>query len=113
VFSGGTVATLALTPKSFGCDDLDPAGLAGGDAAHNAQVIRNVLAGDLIGHGEPHEAFVTAAAMTAALGLAVLDPSDQVDIASRLPAEFVRTRATLSDGSAAQVVERWREASQA
>ncbi len=116
VFSGGSVVALALTPKSFGCDELDPVGLAGGDAAHNAQVIRDVLAGHLIGHGEPHEAFVIAAAMTAALGLALLDPSDDLDVATlpaRLPAELARARATLVDGSAAAVVDRWREASHA
>ena len=32
---GAGLAT-TLSPRAFGCDELDPAGLAGGDAAHNA-----------------------------------------------------------------------------
>jgi anthranilate phosphoribosyltransferase len=48
---------------------LDPEGLAGGDAAHNAAIMRKVLAGHHVGHGERYEAILQAAAMTAALGL--------------------------------------------
>ncbi|MGE5182641.1 MAG: anthranilate phosphoribosyltransferase, partial [Acidobacteriota bacterium] len=48
----GLVRTLAFTPRTFGVDEVDPEGLAGGDAAHNATVLRKVLAGHHVGRGE-------------------------------------------------------------
>jgi anthranilate phosphoribosyltransferase len=110
VFAGDGVETYALSPKQFGCDESDPAGLAGGEAAHNATVLRAVLAGQLVGHGEPNEAFLQAAAMTAALGLALLESA--FDLAS-LPALYRKARGTALDGTAMAVLERWREASSA
>jgi anthranilate phosphoribosyltransferase len=106
----GAVRTCELTPKQFGCDEIDPAGLAGGDAAHNAKVLEGVLAGHLVGHGEPHEAFLRAGAMTAALGLELLE-AGAIDLA-RLPAQFERATSAAKDGSARNVLDRWREASQ-
>jgi anthranilate phosphoribosyltransferase len=108
LFVGDTVVTISLTPASFGADEVDPAGLAGGDAANNAAELRDVLDGLLVGHGEPHEAFLHAAAMTAALGLELLEAD--FDLA-RLPRQFARARGSALDGSARSVLERWVEAS--
>ncbi len=89
LWDGERVQSLTLSPKSFGLADVDPAGLAGADIAHNAQVIRDVLAGRDIGPGERLEAALHAAGMTAALGLALLEAA--LDL-GRLPAQYERAR---------------------
>ncbi len=107
VYSCG-VETYELTPKDFGCDEIDPAGLAGGDAMHNASVLGYTLAGQLVGHGEPNEAFLQAAAMTAALGLALLDGAFSL---LTLPDHYARARDVAFDGTGTAVLHRWRDAS--
>jgi anthranilate phosphoribosyltransferase len=109
IYDDHRVETHTLTPKEFGCDEADPAGLAGGDAAHNAKILRAVVTGQLVGHGEPHEAFLQASAMTAALGLALLEPV--LDLGG-LPHGYRRARASALDGTAAGLLDRWRDASQ-
>ncbi len=109
VFDDGVVQTYELSPKQFGADQIDPAGLAGGDAAHNATVLRATLGGQLVGHGEPNEAFLQAAAMTAALGLALLEPALEL---SHLPELYRRARGSALDGTGTAVLDRWRDASQ-
>jgi anthranilate phosphoribosyltransferase len=111
IWDDGMVNSLVLTPNHFACDDVDPAGLAGGDAAHNAGVLRKVLAGHHTGHGERYEAVLHASAMTAALGLELLE-SGALDLA-RLPDQFVRAATVARDGAGRLVLYRWREASQA
>jgi anthranilate phosphoribosyltransferase len=111
VWDDGAVAELTLTPRMFGAADLDSGGLAGGDAAHNAAVLRKVLAGREVGRGERYEAALHASAMTAALGLALLDPG-VLDF-TRLPDHFARAKAVTGDGTARLVLHRWQEASHA
>ncbi|HET7500240.1 MAG TPA: anthranilate phosphoribosyltransferase [Kofleriaceae bacterium] len=111
VWNGGEVVEVTLTPGSFGLGDVDPAGLAGGDAAHNAGVLRKVLAGREVGRGERYEAALNAAAMTAALGLALLE-AGELDLA-HLPDQLARTRAAALDGSGRLVLHRWQAVSQA
>ncbi|MDB4954554.1 MAG: anthranilate phosphoribosyltransferase [Myxococcales bacterium] len=106
----GLVRSLTLTPKSFGRDEVDPEGLAGGDAAHNASILRKVLAGHQIDHGERLEAVLSAAAMTAALGLELLE-TGPVDLAG-LPEQFARAAGTARTGAARLVLHKWREVSQ-
>jgi anthranilate phosphoribosyltransferase len=105
------VRVLAMTPKTFGVDDVDPAGLAGGDAPHNAGVLRKVLAGHHVGHGERYEPVLRAAAMTAALALELLDPAP-LDLA-RLPAHYVRAVDSVLSGAARLALHKWCEVSQA
>src|SRR5262249_25952255 len=105
IWDEGVLTTRMVTPAAFGCDEVDPAGLAGGDAAHNAAVLRQVLAGREIGRGERYEAVLHAAAMTAALGLELLERG-ALDLA-RLPAQVARARAAVVDGAAHQVLQRW------
>ncbi len=102
----GVVRALAMTPRTFGAADADPAGLAGGDAAFNAGVLRKVLAG----HGG-YDAVLRAGAMTAALGLELLEPGP-LDLA-RLPAHYERAVAAVRSGAARLVLHKWCEASQA
>jgi anthranilate phosphoribosyltransferase len=111
IWDGERVATHTLTPGSFRCDDADPAGLAGGDAAHNAGILRKVLAGRDCGAGERHAAIAQASAMTAALGLELLE-AGALDLA-RLPDQYARALAAALDGSARLVLHRWQEASRA
>ena len=109
IFDRGTVTATTLRPESFGCDELDPAGLAGGDAPHNALVMRKVLAGHHVGHGERFEAILQASAMTAALGLELLEPG-ALDL-DRLPDQYIRARTVAIDGAARLALYRWQEAS--
>ncbi len=111
LWNGAEVQSLTLTPRSFGCDELDPAGLAGGDAAYNAGVLRKVLANHYVDHGERLEAVLCAAAMTAALGLELLDPGP-FEI-GRLPARYDTAVTAVKSGGARLVLHRWCEVSRA
>jgi anthranilate phosphoribosyltransferase len=111
VWDDGAVTVVTLTPQSFGAGDLDPAGLAGGDAAHNAAILRKVLAGRDVGPGERYEAVLLASAMTAALGLALLEPG-RLDL-DRLPDQLTRAKASAVDGAARLVLHKWQAVSQA
>jgi anthranilate phosphoribosyltransferase len=111
LWSDGALTERVIAPADFGCDEVDPAGLAGGDAAFNAGVVRLVLAGQDVGRGERYEAVLAAAAMTAALGLALLEPGPLAR--ASLPDHLRRARAAALDGTARAVLERWRAVSQA
>lgn len=107
----GLVRALAISPRTFGIGEVDPKGLAGGDAAYNSSVLRRVIAGHEVEPGQRYEAVLQAAAMTAALGLELLDESEVVDLA-RLPEHYKRAAATVKDGTARLVLHKWREVSQ-
>jgi anthranilate phosphoribosyltransferase len=111
IWNDGSVECRTLSPRDFGVDDLDPAGLAGGDAAFNASILRKVLAGNQVGHGERYEAALRASAMTAALGLELLE-SGALDL-DRLPDQLVRAQTVAIDGAARLVLHKWAEASTA
>ncbi len=110
IWDDGMVLSRTLSPAQFGVDELDPAGLAGGDSAHNANVVRKLLAGQLVGHGERYEAVLRASAMTAALGLELLE-TGTLDL-QRLPDQYVRASTVAVDGAARLVLHKWREISQ-
>jgi len=110
IWDDGVVLSRTLAPAQFGVDEVDPGGLAGGDATHNANVVRKVLAGQLVGHGERYEAVLRASAMTAALGLELLE-TGSLDLA-RLPDQYVRASTVAIDGAARLVLHKWREVSQ-
>jgi anthranilate phosphoribosyltransferase len=99
-WTGERVESLTLSPRSFGLEDVDPAGLAGHDVAHNAHVMTRVLAGQLTG------APLHASGMTAALGLALLDGT-----LDGLPDHYARAVATTRDGRASRVLDAWARAS--
>jgi anthranilate phosphoribosyltransferase len=106
----GLVHAISIAPRSFGVGEHDPAGLAGGDATHNAAVLRRVIAGHEVDAGQRHEAVLVAAAMTAALGLELLEPGT-LDLA-RLPDQYRRAAASVKNGTARLVLHKWREVSQ-
>lgn len=111
IWDDGEVTTRTFTPATFGEAEVDPAGLSGGDAVHNAAVLRRVLAGREVGRGERHEAVLTAAAMAAALGLELLELG-ALDLA-RLPDQLARARAAVTEGAARLVLHKWQEVSRA
>jgi len=111
IWNDGSVECRTLTPRDFGADELDPAGLAGGDAAFNAGILRKVLAGTQIGHGERYEAALRASAMTAALGLELLETGG-LDL-DRLPDQLMRAQTVATDGAARLVLHKWVETSTA
>jgi anthranilate phosphoribosyltransferase len=111
LWDDGLVHLVTLAPRQFGVDELDPAGLVGGDATFNAAIARSVLAHHHVGRGERYEAVLRAAAMTAALALELL-AEDRVDLA-RLPDRYQAAVAAARSGGARLVLHRWREVSQA
>lgn len=106
----GIVRAFAISPRTFGAADHDPAGLAGGDAQYNATVLRRVIAGHEVGEGDRYAAVLAASAMTAALGLELLERG-VLDL-GRLPDHYRRAAATVSTGAARLVLHKWREVSQ-
>jgi anthranilate phosphoribosyltransferase len=109
--SEGVVRALRVSPRMFGIAEVDPAGLAGGDANHNASVLRRVIAGHEVGADQRYQAVLHAAAMTAALGLELLEPGT-LDL-DRLPDQYVRAHTVAIDGAARLTLHKWREVSQA
>ncbi|MCX5745530.1 MAG: hypothetical protein NT062_23890 [Proteobacteria bacterium] len=97
----GTVVEVMLSPATFGLAEVDPEGLTGGDAAYNADVLREVLAD----RRPATDAVVHAAGMTAALGLELLEPGPFT--LARLPAQLARARAAIVDGTGQGVLHHW------
>jgi anthranilate phosphoribosyltransferase len=88
------VTEYEVTPASFGLDDADPAGLAGGDAATNALIARRVLAGE-------RGAVRTAVVMEASLALL------SAGVARDLHEGAARSERAIDSGVAATLLERW------
>ncbi|HEY4175711.1 MAG TPA: anthranilate phosphoribosyltransferase [Kofleriaceae bacterium] len=109
IWDEGIVSVRRIQPRDFGVDELDPAELKGGDAAYNASVLTAVLAGIDVGPGQRNAAALRAAALTAALGLELLE-TGALDL-DRLPDQYIRASTVATDGAAQSVLERWREAS--
>jgi len=109
LWDDGELRTLLLTPRTFGVDELDPEGLVGGDAAFNSAVVKKVLAGHQVDHGERLEAVLRAAAMTAALGLELIEPVFDLH---HLPIQYERAVATTKSGAARLALHLWAEVSQ-
>jgi anthranilate phosphoribosyltransferase len=96
----GEVSLREVTPADFGLAEEDPAGLVGGDADHNAAILRQVLGGE----AGPVRA---AAVMEAAVAL----------LACELATDFregaERAAAAIDGGQASATLERWALLSQA
>lgn len=103
----GQVAEASLDPAELGLAPARPSDLVGGDSAHNAQVVRTVLAGE----PGPIRDIVTLNAAAAALAYAgpVLDQPVAAQLAPMLEA----AQAAIDSGAAAATLERWIRVSQA
>jgi anthranilate phosphoribosyltransferase len=105
-WNGAEVRSYRLAPADFGLEEVDPAGLRGGDAADNAAILRRVLACDGIAAGGELRAAANAAVMTAALALQAIGLADGCRAGAALAAEALRA------GRAAAVLARWAAVSQ-
>jgi anthranilate phosphoribosyltransferase len=104
VVADGGVREESFDPAELDIPRATLEDLRGGDAAHNADVARRVLAGE---HGPVRDAVV----LNAAAALAAYDGSD-APLADRLRAGMSRAAAAVDDGAAAAVLDRWVEVSQ-
>jgi anthranilate phosphoribosyltransferase len=99
----GAVREYSLDPGWVGLERHPLETLRGGDAAHNAQVVRDVFAG---GTGPVRDAVLLNAGV--ALALAVPDQGEnQADFVAALQVGMKRAGAAIDDGSATSVLQRW------
>jgi anthranilate phosphoribosyltransferase len=100
---GGVVREYSVDPSWVGLERHPLETLRGGDAAHNAQVVRDVFAGAV---GPVRDAVVLNAGV--ALALTVPDVGEsQVDFIAGLQSGMNRAAAAIDDGSATLLLQRW------
>ncbi|WP_432156958.1 MULTISPECIES: anthranilate phosphoribosyltransferase [unclassified Streptomyces] len=101
--AGAQVREERFSPEDVGVPLAPPGALRGGDAAHNAEVARRVLAGE---RGPVRDAVL----LSAAAALAVAAPSGaplDAPLADRLRPALARAAAAVDSGAAARVLRRW------
>jgi len=102
----GAVREYSLDPTSVGLELNPLETLRGADAAHNAQVVRDLFAGAT---GPVRDAVVLNAGV--ALALTVPDRGEsEADFIAALQAGMDRAGAAIDDGRATSVLQRWVEA---
>jgi anthranilate phosphoribosyltransferase len=99
----GEVTTATVDPAALGLAPATTEDLRGGDAAHNADVVRRLLAGET---GPVRDAVV----LNAGAALAVYD-DPAASVADALPAGLARAQAAIDSGAAQSTLERWVAAS--
>jgi anthranilate phosphoribosyltransferase len=97
--AGGTITEHTVDPLDHGLPRATTEDLRGGDADHNADVVRRLLAGDA---GPVRDAVV----LNAGAALAVYDGAD-ASLEDRLAAGIARAVEAIDSGAAARVLERW------
>lgn len=107
LFSGGTLRESDFDPAALGVARATPEDLVGGDPAHNAQVVRDLLAG----RPGPVRDIVLLNAAAALLAHAGVDPA--AGVAEQLEPHLAAATAAVDDGRAAAVLDRWVAASNA
>ncbi len=95
----GQVAQESLDPASLDIRPATAADLRGGDAEHNAGVVRRVLDGE---HGPVRDAVL----LNAAAALAVHEAGEG-DLTERVAAGLARARESVDSGAAAALLQRW------
>jgi anthranilate phosphoribosyltransferase len=114
VVAGGNVVVTEFDPQSIGIARSSLADLRGGDAEHNAGVIRAVLAGE---RGPVRDIVVlnAAAAIAASEGLELVTGGSESAVAEglakALAAGVTRAAEAIDSGAAAALLTRWAEAS--
>jgi anthranilate phosphoribosyltransferase len=101
--SGGAVGQFTVDPAEFGLGGGTAEGLRGGDAAHNAEVVRRLVDGE---RGPVRDAVV----LNAGAALAV-HADESGGFAERLRAGIERAEASVDSGAARSALDRWVEAS--
>ena len=99
----GAIREYSLDPSSVGLKRHPLESLRGADASFNAQVVRDVFAGEM---GPVRDAVVLNAGV--ALALTVPDwGASEADFIAALQAGMDRAGAAIDDGSATSVLQRW------
>ena len=100
----GDVTERSLDPSDLGLELSPVEALRGGDAAHNAQVVRDLLAGEV---GPVRDAVVLNAGMALATASGLGDDVSSAALTRAVDEGMRRARAAIDDGSAARLLERW------
>jgi anthranilate phosphoribosyltransferase len=114
VVSGGAVTVTEIDPLSLGLPRARLHDLRGGDAAHNAEIVRSVLAG---APGPVRDIVVlnAAAAIAASEGLGFVAASGQPAVAEglakALSGAITRAADAIDSGAARDLLARWAQAS--
>ena len=98
----GEVTAHELDPRELGIELTSVEALAGRDGAHNATLVRALLAGE---KGPIRDAVL----LNAAAGLTAADPEADAPLMDRLAANMRRAAESLDSGAAADVLDRWIE----
>ncbi|MDX2340452.1 anthranilate phosphoribosyltransferase [Micrococcus sp. M4NT] len=98
----GEVTAHELDPRELGIELTSVEALAGKDGAHNATLVRALLAGE---KGPIRDAVL----LNAAAGLTAADPEADAPLMDRLAANMRRAAESLDSGAAADVLDRWIE----
>jgi anthranilate phosphoribosyltransferase len=104
VAAGGSVRSATLDPRRYGIDAVPPGSLRGGDRAHNAAVVREVLAG---GGGAVRDAVL----LNAAAGIAAYDGLADAALDDAIAAGLAVARESVDSGAATDLLARWVAAS--
>ena len=99
VVAGGAVRHMSLDPAELGVAAARPEDLRGGNAAHNADVVRRLLAGE---PGPVRDAVLLNAAAALAAHAGLTD-----DLAADLRAGAARAATALDSGAGAELLARW------
>jgi anthranilate phosphoribosyltransferase len=106
VAASGDVVAATVDPNALGIAPVQPQALRGGDAAFNARVVRDVLAG---GGGEVRDAVL----LNAAAGIAAHDGLTGARLHDALARGMQIAAESVDSGAAATLLDRWISASQA
>ncbi len=102
VAADGAVTARLLDPAHFDIEAVAPEALRGGDPAHNAAVVRDVLAG---GGGPVRDAVL----LNAAAGIAAYDGVRADTLHAALAAGLREAAGAVDSGAAQAVLARWIE----
>ena len=102
VYSDGQVQQTAVDPRDLGIPRAELADLVGGDARHNADVVRTVLAGQ---EGPVRDVVL----LNAAAALVAHDGPDADDLEGQFSRQIERAATAVDSGRAADTLERWVE----
>jgi anthranilate phosphoribosyltransferase len=100
----GEVARTTVDPVALGVPRGSAEGLRGGDTAHNAEVVRRLVAGET---GAVRDAVL----LNAGAALAVHDGATGGEVTARLADGIARAAAAVDEGRAQQTLDRWVAAS--
>jgi anthranilate phosphoribosyltransferase len=106
VAAGKSVRTARLDPARFGIATASPEALRGADRVHNAQVARDLV------NGDGSRAVRDAVLLNAAAAVAAYDGLDGRDLDDAIAHGLDVAAQAIDGGRAAEVLQRWIEASQ-